>query len=50
MGKYSGLGAKLIFQPQVATFVQGIVVLVPLQHAWLEKGTTGEMMQEALSK
>jgi N-acetyl-gamma-glutamyl-phosphate reductase len=50
MGKYSGLGVKPVFQPQVATFVQGMVVSVPLHYGWLKEGTTGEKMHEALSK
>uniref|UniRef100_A0A7R9WUA6 Semialdehyde dehydrogenase NAD-binding domain-containing protein n=1 Tax=Craspedostauros australis TaxID=1486917 RepID=A0A7R9WUA6_9STRA len=35
MAKYSKLNRKPIFQPQVATFVQGMVVSVPLHYAWL---------------
>jgi N-acetyl-gamma-glutamyl-phosphate reductase len=50
MAEYSKLGKKPIFQPQVATFVQGMVVSVPLHYAWLKEGTTGKDMHEALSK
>lgn len=50
MAKYSGLGAKPIFQPAVATFDQGMVVSVPLHYAWLKEGTTGADIHAALSK
>ena len=50
MAKYSRLGKKPIFQPQVATFAQGMVVSVPLHYAWLAEGTTGAKIHEALSK
>lgn len=50
MAKYSKLGKKPIFQPQVATFAQGMVVSVPLHYAWLAEGTTGAKIHEALSK
>lgn len=49
MTKYSGLGAEPIFQPQVGSFAQGMVVSVPLHYAWLKEGTTGEIMHSALS-
>lgn len=49
MAKYSQLGKKPIFQPQVATFVQGMVVSVPLHYGWLKEGTTGAAMHEALT-
>jgi N-acetyl-gamma-glutamyl-phosphate reductase len=50
MSKYSLIGKEPIFQPQVATFPQGMVVSVPLHYAWLTPGTTGEKMHEALTK
>ena len=50
MAKYSLLGKKPIFQPQIATFAQGMVVSVPLHYAWLASGSTGEDVHEALSK
>lgn len=50
MGLYSGVGKKPIFQPTIATFVQGMVVSVPLHYAWLKKGTTGAKIHEVLSK
>ncbi|KAG7373884.1 N-acetyl-gamma-glutamyl-phosphate reductase [Nitzschia inconspicua] len=50
MAKYSRLGRKPIFQPQIATFPQGMVVSVPLHYEWLAPGTTGEKIHQALSK
>jgi N-acetyl-gamma-glutamyl-phosphate reductase len=50
MAKYSGLNKKPIFQPQVSSFAQGMVVSVPLHYAWLKEGTTGKDIHEALSK
>lgn len=50
MAKYSGLGKNPIFQPQVADFVQGMVVNVPIHYAWLAPGTTGEKIHAALKK
>mmetsp|Transcript_1633 Transcript_1633/g.2409 ORF Transcript_1633/g.2409 Transcript_1633/m.2409 type:complete len:164 (-) Transcript_1633:885-1376(-) len=50
MGKYSGLGTKPIFQPQIGSFAQGMVVSVPLHYAWLKEGTTGADIHAALSK
>lgn len=50
MSKYSLLGTKPIFQPQIATFPQGMVVSVPLHYAWLKEGTTGQDIHDALSK
>jgi N-acetyl-gamma-glutamyl-phosphate reductase len=50
MAKYSLLGKAPIFQPQIATFPQGMVVSVPLHYEWLQEGTTGAKMHEALSK
>jgi len=50
MTKYSGLGAAPIFQPQVADFVQGMIVNVPLHYAWLKEGTTGEKIHATLKK
>jgi N-acetyl-gamma-glutamyl-phosphate reductase len=50
MAKYSCLGKQPIFQPQIATFVQGMVVSVPLHYSWLAEGATGEKIHEILSK
>jgi len=50
MAKYSLLGRKPLFQPQIATFAQGMVVSVPLHYDWLKEGTTGEKIHEVLSK
>lgn len=50
MAEYSLLGKKPIFQPQIATFPQGMVVSVPIHYAWMKSGTTGEAIHEALSK
>lgn len=50
MAKYSLLGRKPVFQPQIATFAQGMVVSVPLHYEWLESGITGEKIHDALSK
>ena len=50
MAKYSKLGKKPIFQPQIATFAQGMVVSVPLHYAWLKPGTTGKDIHDALAK
>ena len=49
MAKYSRLGVAPIFQPQIATFPQGMVVSVPLHYAWLKDGITGAQMHEALA-
>ncbi|KAL3904826.1 MAG: hypothetical protein SGARI_004745 [Bacillariaceae sp.] len=50
MAKYSKLDRKPIFQPQIATFAQGMVVSVPLHYDWLASGTTGKKIHQALSK
>eukprot|EP00536_Pseudo-nitzschia_multiseries_P002640 jgi/Psemu1/322645/estExt_fgenesh1_pg.C_350035 len=50
MAKYSTIGRKPVFQPQIATFPQGMVVSVPLHYDWLKEGTTGEQIHETLSK
>jgi N-acetyl-gamma-glutamyl-phosphate reductase len=50
MAEYSRIGKEPIFQPQVATFVQGMVVSIPLHYSWLAPDTTGAKMHEALSK
>lgn len=50
MAKYSTLGRKPVFQPQIGTFDQGMVVSVPLHYDWLKEGTTGEEIHETLSK
>jgi len=50
MAKYSLLNRKPLFQPQIATFAQGMVVSVPLHYDWLQSGTTGEQIHQTLSK
>lgn len=50
MAKYSLLGRTPIFQPQIATFPQGMVVSVPLHYDWLASGTSGEKIHKILSK
>lgn len=50
MAKYSNLGKAPIFQPQIATFDQGMVVSVPLHYGWLKEGTKGEDIHSALSE
>lgn len=50
MAKYSKLGRTPIFQPQIATFPQGMVVSVPLHYQWLKPGTKGRDIHEALGK
>ncbi len=50
MAKYSKLGKSPIFQPQIATFDQGMVVSIPLHYAWLKEGTSGQDIHDALSK
>lgn len=50
MAKYSKLGKKPIFQPQIADFDQGMVVSVPLHYAWLKEGTKGKDIHDALEK
>lgn len=50
MAKYSGLGKAPIFQPQVASFAQGMVVSVPLHYSWLAPDTTGAKIHDALAK
>ena len=50
MAKYSKLGKKPIFQPQIADFDQGMVVSVPLHYTWLKEGTTGKDIHDALVK
>lgn len=50
MAEYSGLHKTPIFQPQVSSFAQGMVVSVPLHYAWLKEGTTGKDIHEALKK
>ena len=50
MTKYSLLNQAPIFQPQIATFAQGMVVSVPIHYAWCADGTTGQKMHDALSK
>jgi N-acetyl-gamma-glutamyl-phosphate reductase len=49
MAKHSGLLRKPIFQPQIATFPQGMVVSVPLHIDWLAPGTTGERIHTVLT-
>jgi len=48
MAQYSGL-AEPIFQPQVGSFPQGMVVSVPIHYTWMAEGTTGEKIHKALS-
>lgn len=50
MAKYSKLGKAPIFQPQIATFEQGMVVSVPLHYSWLKEGCKGEDLHNALEK
>eukprot|EP00934_Nitzschia_sp_Nitz4_P005364 Nitzschia sp. Nitz4//scaffold125_size66327//63727//65139//NITZ4_006142-RA/size66327-augustus-gene-0.5-mRNA-1//1//CDS//3329534646//5354//frame0 len=50
MAKYSGLGRKPIFQPQIASFPQGMVVSVPLHYEWLSAGSNGASIHAALAK
>lgn len=54
MTKYAGLNHKPVFQPQVASFSQGMVVSVPLHYAWLDHDDTtttiGERMHTILSR
>jgi N-acetyl-gamma-glutamyl-phosphate reductase len=50
MAKYSGLNKTPIFQPQVSSFAQGMVVSIPLHYAWLAPGTNGAKIHEAISK
>lgn len=55
MKKYSGLDHKPLFQPQVAAFVQGMVVSVPLHYAWLnldgsDGSSPGEVVHKLLSE
>ena len=49
MAKYSGLGAKPIFQPAVADFAQGMLVSVPLHYAWL-KNPSAKAIHDAYRK
>jgi N-acetyl-gamma-glutamyl-phosphate reductase len=49
MAKYSKLGREPIFQPQVATFPQGMVVSIPIHYDYLAPGATGAKMHEALN-
>jgi len=48
MSKYSLLGKEPIFQPQVASFAQGMVVSVPLHYSFLKPGTTGKDLYDTL--
>ena len=50
MSKYSKLNKQPIFQPQVATFAQGMVVSIPLHYAWLKDNVTGQQIHDTLSK
>ena len=49
MAKYSTLGKEPIFQPQVGSFVQGMVVSIPIHYAWMAEGVTGDKIHKALS-
>mmetsp|Transcript_27113 Transcript_27113/g.42127 ORF Transcript_27113/g.42127 Transcript_27113/m.42127 type:complete len:358 (-) Transcript_27113:46-1119(-) len=48
MTKYSNLGKAPIFQPQVGSFAQGMVVSVPLHYSFLKEGVSGEDLHSAL--
>lgn len=50
MAKYTGLKMQPIFQPAVGSFIQGMVVSVPIHYSLLKKGTTGEEIHGALSE
>mmetsp|Transcript_21883 Transcript_21883/g.49770 ORF Transcript_21883/g.49770 Transcript_21883/m.49770 type:complete len:226 (-) Transcript_21883:202-879(-) len=50
MCKYSNIDCAPIFQPQVGSFAQGMVVSVPLHYSWLKKETTGADLHNTLSK
>lgn len=49
MAEYSRLKKKPIFQPQVATFAQGMVTSIPIHYEWLKAGTTAADVHKALS-
>ncbi|GMH96004.1 hypothetical protein TrVE_jg11005 [Triparma verrucosa] len=48
MSLYSKLGKAPIFQPQVGSFPQGMVVSVPLHYGSLAEGVTGEKIWKEL--
>jgi len=48
MTKYSGLGKEPVFQPQIGSFVQGMIVSVPLHYEFLRNGTTGRDIHDVL--
>jgi N-acetyl-gamma-glutamyl-phosphate reductase len=48
MSMYSGLGTNPIFQPAVGTFVQGMVVSIPMHYSWLALNTTGDKIHKTL--
>jgi len=48
MSKYSLLGKEPIFQPQVGSFAQGMVVSVPLHYSFLNENVTGADLHAAL--
>jgi len=48
MTKYSGLGKEPIFQPQIGSFIQGMIVSVPLHYDFLRSGTTGKDIHDVL--
>jgi len=50
MAEYTGLNKKPIFQPQVASFAQGMVVSIPIHYSLLRDGTTGKELHDTLSK
>ena len=50
MAKYSRLDKKPVFQPQVATFAQGMVVSVPLHYSWLQAQSSGTEIHKILSE
>jgi len=49
MAKYSGLDKAPIFQPQVASFDQGMIVSVPIHFSWLKDGIAGKDLHRTLS-
>lgn len=50
MAKYSKLNKAPIFQPQIATFDQGMVVSVPIHYSLMKEGTKGEDIHAVLLK
>lgn len=50
MTLYSGLKKAPIFQPQVGSFPQGMVVSIPLHYEWLKSGVGGKDFHKALTE